>query len=425
MPLATFEIGDKKRLMRILLLSQHYGPEPMTKVNELAEDLVASGHEVTCLTGFPNYPSGKLYPNYRLRPWTIEWENGVRVVRTFLLPSASKNKIRYSINLASFAVSASILGPLLSKSVDVIYVRHPPLTQGLPALILKYLRRAPLVYAMHDLWPESIAELGMIKNRTILSALDRFERFLMRRADIVGLSSLGFVPNITGKGVPQEKIRILPDWVDERIYHEADESPEIVQKYGMSGKVNIVFAGNMGFVQNLDTILDGAKILSKSAPSVQILMVGNGLERERLEKRSLDESMPNVRFTGSVAPELAADIFRAADGLLVHVRSGLFANSSIASKTYSYMAVGKPILMGAAGTSRAIVEDNQLGLAFEPGNPKSFADVVMKLTNLSEMDRQGIAKRGRELFLSKYSRSAGVAQHEELFRQMVDKRETH
>jgi len=408
--------------MRILILSQQYWPEPITKAGELAEGLAAAGHEVTSLTGFPNYPAGNVYDGYKLKPWSIEHVNGVRIVRTYLLPSPSENVLKYSMNLASFAATASIFGPMLSKAADVIYVRHPPLSQGIPALVLKYLRRAPLVYAMHDLWPESIVELGKINNRFLIGALDRFEKFLMRRADIVGLSSPGFVPNITGKGVPTSKIRVLPDWVDERVYFQGDPSHDVIERYEMAGKINIVFTGNMGFAQDLDTVIDAAKQLNVSAPSARFLLVGDGLERERIERRAMSESVTNVVFTGSVSPDEANRIIQCADGLLVHVRSGFLADISIASKTYSYMAVGKPILMGAAGTSKNIVEQGDLGIVFEPSNPTALADAVVKLIGLSDADRRRIVGTGPRLFNAKYSRSIGITQHEDLFKELISNR---
>jgi colanic acid biosynthesis glycosyl transferase WcaI len=415
-------VGAPKNLMRILILSQQYWPEPITKAGELAEGLAAAGHEVTALTGFPNYPDGNLYPGYKLKPWSIQPQNGVRIIRTYLLPSPSKKKFRYMTNLATFTATASVLGPMLSKSVDVIYVRHPPLTQGVPALILKYLKRAPLVYAMHDLWPESIAALGVISNGMAIGALDRFERFLMRRADIVGLSSPGFVPNITGKGIPESKIRLLPDWVDERVYFQEDPDPSIAAQFDMNGKFNIVFAGNIGFAQNLDAVLDAAKLMRSSLPDVNILVLGGGLEYDRLKARTVAESISNVNFAGPVSPKVANKVFQLADGLLVHLRPGFIADISIASKAYSYMAVGKPILMGSSGTSKEMVEQDSIGITFEPGNPESLVQAVVKLQSTGAEERVQMGERGKTLFHSKYSRAVGIRQHEELFEELVRSR---
>jgi colanic acid biosynthesis glycosyl transferase WcaI len=322
-------------------------------------------------------------------------------------------------NLATFTATASILGPLLSRSVDVIYVRHPPLMQGVPALILKYLKRAPLVYAMHDLWPESIAALGVINNRFAIGALDRFERFVMKRADIVGLSSPGFLPNITGKNVPESKIRLLPDWVDERVYFQEDPDPAVAAEFDMTGKFNIVFAGNIGFAQNLDAVLDAAKLMQSGMPDVNILVLGGGLEYERLKARTSTESISNVNFAGSVSPEKANKVFQLADGLLVHLRPGFIADISIASKAYSYMAVAKPILMGSSGTSKDMVEQDSIGITFEPGNAESLVQAVQKLRSMEVGERDQMGQRGKVLFHSKYSRSVGIKLHEELFKELI------
>jgi colanic acid biosynthesis glycosyl transferase WcaI len=401
--------------MRILVISQHYWPEPITKATELAEGLADAGHEVTVLTGFPNYPGGALYSGYRLKPWSTEHINGVRVVRTYLLPARTKSTLRYMFNLASFALSASLFGPFLSGPVDVIYVRHPPLTQGLPTLVMKYLRRAPVVYAMHDLWPESIVEVGRITNKFVIGILDWFERFLMRRVEIVGLSSPGFVSNITGKGIPESKIRLLPDWVDERIYVGTEASPEVAEELGMTGRFNVVFAGNIGMAQDLDTVLDAAILVGTAAPDVQFVIVGDGVERERLEERASVESISNVKFVGPVTQERSSQILQCAQAALVHVRSGFLADISVPMKTYSYMASGKPVLMGAGTTSSELVERESFGLVFEPGNADSLMKAVVELVSMDASELARMGEMGRELFLSKYSREVGIKLHEGLF----------
>ncbi len=156
-----------------MILSQFFAPEPNFKGLPFARELVRRGHEVEVLTGFPNYPGGRLYPGYRVRPWRREIIGGIAVNRVPLYPSHDRSAVRRAANYASFALSASVLGPWLVKKPDVVYVYHPPATVGLPAMALRALCRCPLVYDVQDLWPDTVASSRMMGNRRLISALDR------------------------------------------------------------------------------------------------------------------------------------------------------------------------------------------------------------------------------------------------------------
>ena len=223
--------------MRIIILSQYYAPEPIPKPHELAHGLRDRGHRVTVVTGFPNYPIGKLYPGYALRPWSVTIANGVRVVRLPLFPDHSASTRRRIVNYTSFGLSGALLGPWLCGAADVLYVWHPPLTIGLAALAISLARRVPFVYAVHDLWPEMAVAAGMLKEGPVVRMLERFERFVYRRAAVVGVVSPAFVDHLAAKGVPREKMEVLTDWVDDSLYRPVPADPQLAEQLGIERQV--------------------------------------------------------------------------------------------------------------------------------------------------------------------------------------------
>src|SRR5437016_6845926 len=198
--------------MRVLILSQYYKPEPVPKPGELAEELRRRGHDVTVLTGFPNYPTGRLYPGASLKLLRREEINGVPVTRTFELPYHGQGIIGRFLNYGSFMASA-ILGGALGLRPDVIYVWHPPLTVGIAAAVIARVRRVPFVYDVQDIWPEAAVISGMLKDGWLIRLISRVERLVYREADHILVVTPGARENLVAKGVPPEKLSVMPDWV--------------------------------------------------------------------------------------------------------------------------------------------------------------------------------------------------------------------
>lgn len=406
--------------MKILVLSQFYDPEPIFKPHELAEGLREKGHQVTVLTGFPNYPHGVVYDGYRVRPWRIEEVNGVRVVRLALYADHSRSSFRRTLNYSSFCVSASILGSLLCGSVDVMYVWHPPLTIGMAAWIIGLARRLPFLYAIHDLWPESVVGAGMLRNKPLIRLLESMERFIYSRAKAIAVSSPGFVKHLEGKGVSREKIHVLTDWADEQIYRPIQPDPSLAAELGMVGKFSVVFSGQLGIVQGLDTLINAWDLLRRYE-NIQLIIVGDGVEKRRLESMVAARNLRNVRFLGRFPLHEMSSIHALADVLLVHLIADPLFGMSIPGKTYAYMASGKPILMAVNGVAAEIVQSANAGLTCSAENPRAMADTVEQFFHMPKEKREDMGINAREAFLKKYSRSAGVEKHERLLARLSNK----
>lgn len=405
--------------MRVLLLSQWYVPEPDVRVQALAQDLVARGHQVTSITGFPNYPQGRIYPGYRQRLRKWERIDGVRVLRLPLYPNHSRSAAKRSMNYVSFAVSACLLGPVLCGPADVMWVYHPPLTAGIPAWWIGLLRRVPFVFNIHDMWPEALSATGMMRNATVQRGLDRFADWVYRRASALTVVTPGFKANLIAKGVPADKIHIIPNWADEDVYRPVPRNPALADTVGMQGRFNVVYAGNMGLAQGLDTVLSAAEML-QAIPRIQFVFIGDGVDRERLQKKAEDMGLANVRFIGQQPADRMAEFLALADVLYLQLKDEPLFQMWIPSKIYSYMACAKPILAGVAGDTADTIREAGAGIVCPPQSAAELAQAVQRLCEMSPVEREGMGQSGYREFLAHYTRRVLVGRYESLLRDIAN-----
>jgi colanic acid biosynthesis glycosyl transferase WcaI len=406
--------------MKILLLTQWYLPEPAKLLSDLTKTLQKTGHEVTVLTGFPNYPSGKLYPGYSVKPWQRETIQGVPVIRVPLIPDHS-NSIKRAWNYLSFAMSASILGPCLAPHFDLMHVFHPPLTVGWPALVLSRLRRVPFTYEIQDLWPETLEATGMVKNRRVLSGIDRFARRVYRRAAAIRVISPGFRENLIGKGVPSEKIHVISNWVDGDFYRPVPPDPRLADHHGMTGKFNVMFAGTIGLAQGVDTILQAAALV-QDLPAIQFVLVGDGADYDRVRREAAEGNLRNVKFLGRMPPDAMPGLFALADVLLVHLRDDPLFRITVPHKIFTYMAVAKPVLAAMEGDAADVVRSAQSGLICPPSNPTALAETVRRFYSMTAEERGAIGANGRRAICDSYNRDFLVGRMIAMFESVLKMR---
>lgn len=397
--------------MRILLLMQYFAPEAFLKGLPFAKELVRRGHEVEVLTGFPNFPGGKVYPGYKIRLWQREVIEGIPILRVPLYPSHDRSAIRRIANYASFALSASI-GNLFVKRPDVIYVYHPPATVGLPAMVAKLFHNVPVVYDIQDIWPDTVATTGMLNNKFVLSLLDKWCRLVYRQSDRIVVLSHGFKAALIQRGVPASKIDVIYNWCDEASITANTDQPV---QLGTPGQFTVLFAGMMGLAQGLDSVLEAARICADSVPSAKFVFVGFGVERERLERKAADMALGNVEFLPSQPITQIGRYLAGADALLVHLKDDPLFRITIPSKTQAYMAVGKPIIMAVRGDAADLVADSRSGLICEPEHPDSIAKAVRDLASSSSARLTEMGSAGRRFYLKELSLSTGVDRFERAF----------
>lgn len=398
--------------MRILLLSQWYPPEPQKIVSDLAETLRDHGHEVTVLTGLPNYPSGKIFPGYRFAWKQVEEIGGIQILRVPLFPDHSRSPLKRALNYISFALACAFIGPWIVPRVDVVYVIHPPVTVGLPAWILSKRLRVPFVYEIQDMWPETLSATGMVSNQRALGLVGWFAKWIYRRAAAIRVISPGFRENLIAKGVTPEKIHVVSNWVDADCYRPEQPDPVLAQETRLAGKFNVMFAGGMGLAQGLEYVLDAAALL-KERRDVQFVFVGDGAALESLQAKAKKQQLDNVLFLGRQPAETMSKFYALADVLLLHLRDDPLFRITIPHKTFAYMAVGKPVLAAVEGDAAEVVSRAGAGCACQPCSAWSIADAVASLAAMSIEQRAELGRNGRRAAVEQYDRwrSVGKISH--------------
>jgi lipopolysaccharide/colanic/teichoic acid biosynthesis glycosyltransferase len=394
--------------MRILLITQWFDPEPTFKGLLFAKELQRQGHEVRVLTGFPNYPGGELYSGYRVRPLQRETIDGIPVLRVPLYPSHDGSAIRRIANYVSFSLSATI-GAMISPRPDVAYVYHPPATVGLPALVLKMLKGVPFVYDVQDLWPDTLAATGMLTRPRILRLVGQGMKRVYRGASRIVVLSDGFREALVRRGVPRRRIRVIPNWADEQQIDLTAPSKQRSDELGFSGKFTVTFAGNVGKGQGLDTVLDAAEQLN-GVPDVRFLIVGAGVEVDRLMAQARQRNLANVDFLPRRPIHQMGEILMRSDALLVHLRDDPLFAITVPSKTQAYLMAGRPILMGVRGDAARMVEDAGAGLVFDPENSSQLAECVLNLLEMTSAQRARMGDAGRQYYHEHLSLQVGARQ---------------
>lgn len=403
--------------MRILIVTQWFDPELALKGRAFARSLVDSGHVVEVITGFPNYPEGRIYPGYKLKALDCSDMDGFRLNRVFLFPSRNSNVVHRGLNYLSFMISATIFGLFGAKRPDIIYAYHPPLTTGIAAAVIGFLRRSPVVYDIQDLWPDTLLATGMVRSRKLLQAIGWVCTHTYRRMERIVVLSPGFRERLIERGVPFEKIDVIYNWSDED--HESLPDTSNSQLGQTSRRFQLLFAGNMGKAQGLTSVIEAARICMDLGAEIDFVFIGTGLEREDLEATASRYGLTNVIFRQPVPVSEMPEVFSNADGLLVHLRDDPLFEITIPSKTQAYLAAGKPILMATRGDSALLIERSGAGILAEPENPGSIANAAEKLASLSQDQRLAMGRRGRAFYEAELSFSVGVERFKKLFSEVA------
>jgi len=402
--------------MRILLLTQFFQPEPMFKGLPFAKALRDLGHEVEVVTGFPNYPGGKLYPGYRIRLWKREMIDSIPVTRLALFPSHDQSGLRRIANYLSFGASAALLAPILVRPPDVVYV-YNLITLGLAWRMIRWRYKCPVVLDVQDLWPESVIKSGMLKSRWIGGVLKRWCRREYASPDRITVLSPGFKRHLISSGISESKIEVIYNWCEEvGTELSKEDAAQLRQELRFAGRFNVLFAGTMGKVQALDTVIAAAKILRQKAPEVLFTFMGGGVEMDRL--KALSAGLPNVQFIPRRSFQEAMAVTKAADAVLVHLRKDPLFSITIPSKAQAYLYAGKPILMGVIGDAAALVRDAHAGVFFEPENPGSLTAAVLELFHMPMLERERMGANGKRYYEEHLSFAEGVRHFEAVFREV-------
>lgn len=402
--------------MRILVVSQYFWPENF-RINESVAELVGRGHSVTVLTGLPNYPDGRVFEAFKNDPSAFSSYGGADIVRVPLAPRGS-GAARLAFNYLSFVVTASVVGAwkLRGRSFDVVYSYAPsPITAVLPAVLLRRLKRAPLLLSVQDLWPETLAAVGVLKSSKALGYVGKLVSFIYRRCDRILVQSRAFVPSIE-RYAPEAsgRVRYMPGWA-EGVFTSANNDATVAPEMApYASTFNVVFAGNIGAAQDFPSILDAANRL-KHLPDLRWLIVGDGRAsdhvRSEVKRMGLER---NFVLLGRHPLERMPSFFLAASALLVSLRPDPIFSMTVPSKVQSYLSAGVPLLAMLDGEGARIVDESGGGLVGPAGNGEALARNVERLISMSLDERRLMGERARDYGQREFDRDT-----------LIDALETH
>ena len=344
--------------MKILIITQYFYPETF-RVNTLCAELVRRGHEVTVLTGYPQYPQGKIYPGYGYRKEYQKYWEGARIERIQMRPRG-KTPMGLFLNCWSFVHEGNKWVKACKIKYDAVYVFEvSPVTVGLPAVTYKKKFRTPIFFNVQDLWPESVEAVLGIHNRLIMKFINSIVDHIYNASDKILCSSSSFVKNIASRGVDQNKLLYWPQFCDEPNF-DGMEKPEIYSHEFF----NIVFAGNLGDAQGLDLLVEAANQLKNT--KARWYLVGDGRAKERLQNLVKKLGLDNiVHFIGKVSEPEANRYIHYADCAYLSFQNNKLFDMVIPAKLQSYMACGTPILAAVSGESAEVIQEAQCGFVCE------------------------------------------------------------
>ncbi|EJL81446.1 glycosyltransferase [Herbaspirillum sp. CF444] len=384
--------------MKVLIVSQHFWPESFP-INDMAKALVARGCEVDVLTGKPNYPDGKFFPGYKGSGCQREEWAGVGIYRVPLVARGSRSAIRLVLNYLSFIATGSVLGPWLlrGRRYDAIFVyATSPLLQALPALFLGFLKRTRVTVWVQDLWPESLAATGYVKNAFILKCVGKVVGFVYRHTDLLLVQSAAFKDSVE-RLAPGKTAVYYPNSVDAMFASDAvAESPRgdgalpTLPPHVFS----VVFAGNVGAAQAVDVIADAAELL-RHREDIAFFVFGKGSKWDWLAEAADKRGLSNLHLPGRFPVETMPGLMRQASVLLVTLADEPIFAATVPSKVQAYMAAGRPIIASLNGEGARLIAEAKAGLAVPAENAAALADAVLQLADMAPEEREQFGSNGR------------------------------
>src|SRR5579863_8648688 len=395
--------------MKILYVSQYFPPEmgaPAARATELTRHWANAGHDVTVLTGFPNHPTGVVPPEYRRKFRRIvarERIAGVNVVRTWLLPLPNRKAHERMLNYSSFCASAAGTGVFLSRP-DVVIASSPQLLVGLSGWWLAQWKRVPFVFEVRDLWPESLAAVGMGEGKSMLHrALAKIAGFLYRRSDRIVVVTAAFEDYLVKHwAVPRQKISVVENGVETDLF-TPQPATDLRKELGGEDKVIVSYIGTMGMAHGLETVIEAAARLRESHPEIVFLMLGEGADKERIIALARERALNNLRFVDQQPREKIPAYIGASDVCLVLLKKTDLFKTVLPTKMLEFMSCARPVILGVDGQARTILEEARGGIAIEPENSEDLANAICYLAANRDR-RRALGENGRDYIVRKFSR---------------------
>jgi glycosyltransferase involved in cell wall biosynthesis len=396
--------------VRILFFTHYFPPEvnaPANRTHEHCREWVAAGHEVHVVTCVPSHPFGTPFPGFRRRWYQYDQVDGIHVHRVWTYMAPNRGVLRRTLNYLSFVPTAALRAIRLGR-FDVAIGTSPQFFCAVATWTYTRLRRAPWVFEVRDLWPESIPAVGAMRRSLVLRLLERLEMRMYRDASAIVCLTESFVRSLTARGVESAKLHFVPNGIVPAFWHRARRADERKELGLEDTDVLASYVGTVGMAHGLSTVLAAAARLQTVAPAVKLLIVGDGAELDVLRAAAAQDALPNVRFTGLVPREKVPGILAATDMALVTLKPSDVFKTVLPSKMFEAMAARCPIVLGVDGEARATLERAGAGIAVTPGDVDVLTRAIADLAG-DPVARERMALAGGDFVDREFSRKTWAA----------------
>lgn len=412
--------------MRIGYISQWFDPETGSAATPgiIARALSSRGHEVDVLTGFPNYPEGRVYDGYSISRYLREERDGLTVHRVPLIPTHKSGALSRVLNYTSFAISAGVVGAKVLRGVDVVLVHSTPATVAAPAMLAKTLYGTPFVPMIQDLWPDTVTSSGFLGEGPasgVEKVLHRFCDAVYRKASHIAVISPGMSASIQKRGIDSGKITFTPNWVDEATFRPEIRDEALRRSFGLSRNFVVMYAGNYGEFQALDVVLEAAERL-RPRLDIQFAFVGGGVMEGSLRSIAREKSLDNVVFIPPQPFAAMTNVLALGDLHLVSLQDRPLFRITLPSKLQATLAAGKPLVGTVRGDAEAVICESGAGRTSAPGDPDDLARVIAEMADEPQKTAE-MGASGRAYYERVFSESSSVGRLIDLLEKATEGRE--
>lgn len=385
--------------MNVLIVSQYFWPESF-RINTVADALQNAGCRITVLTAQPNYPSGKIFSGYSAWRASIDISPAdYRIFRMPIVPRGSGGHVRLALNYISFVVTSVLIGAwqLRKSQFDVVFIYGTsPILQSLTGLFFGVIKGAPVVLWVQDLWPESLSSTGYVRNRFILGCVESAVGWMYRACDLILVQSRSFATRVKSmSGATPVDYYPNPGDVGDQFEGRKASGATL-----LPAGFNVTFAGNLGTVQSVETILDAAEHLR--SVDVNLVILGSGSRLAWMTEQIATRSLTNVHLLGRHEPHVAVDVMNRSDALLITLNDGEGLNKTVPSKLVTYLGVGRPIIASMNGEGADIVRAAGAGLVCEAENASLLAALIWNMKEMPQSERDAMAAAGKRWYDEHY-----------------------
>ena len=409
--------------MKILFLTHYYLPEgnaPASRVSALAKRWVEQGHDVTVVTSAPNVPDGIVYNGYKNKWTSKEVIDGVKVIRIWTYIAPNKGTIKRIFNYVSYMFSAFI-HCLFMKKPDVMIATSPQFFCGWAGVLLHWFRRFAFVLEIRDIWPESMSAVNAGLPGPLLKVIGIMEKIMYRSARHIVTVGDGYVGKLIERGVPENKISVVMNGVDQSLFYPRPVNVELLEKYGLTGKFICSYVGTIGMACGLKTVLDAAEILKKqNNDHIRFVLVGDGAVRTDLESEAKQRNLDNIIFTGRRPKNEIPDWIASSNINLVHLKKSDLFTTVMPSKIFESAGCGRPVLMGVNGFAKKLVMDAGMGIDIEPENPQEMVVALLSVAADPELEKR-LGENGLNNIVPRYNRDSQAEKYLDILNTVLNR----